>query len=262
MPLLSSLDHPRVEAQHRLLQAAEGRDSAANFWIGLASLRHSPGFSPEEAEGWLKRAWELQHLAEFRLAPGRSIWSDSLEPHVAEIRTQIQDRDSYRDRFPRGKPQLKRWYQRPETLPWNLAAFALGQLFQSRESPAAIEWYQRAAEGGIPEAMVFLGRFLRLAHGKNCGSSLAWFEKARVALEPLAQEGCPEAQYRLGVLLHEGWGGETESFRAAFYLRAAARAGHLDSERRLEAIRSGLSLPKLPPKDPAPDPRTRRSPSP
>jgi uncharacterized protein len=65
----------------------------------------------------------------------------------------------------------------------------------ARDVEAAVEWYQKAAEQGMPEAQTALGD----AHASGSGvpadteAAIAWYEKA-------AAQGHPAAQTKLAAL--------------------------------------------------------------
>ena len=74
------------------------------------------------------------------------------------------------------------------------------------------------------------------------------YATALKALQPLAEAGDPAAQYRLGEMYLMGQGIKKDDAWAITWLRRAARQGHADAERDLEAIykKEGLRPPPAP----------------
>jgi len=124
--------------------------------------------------------------------------------------------------------------------------------------PAAVSWYQRAAEQGHVQAQFNLAQFYRLGEGveQNSELALSWLlQAAEVGNDPQAQfmlgdiyrygEGVvanrfeafrwyilaaeqtlPEAEYIIGLWLAEGIGAPEDDAAALRWLRKAAAQGH------------------------------------
>lgn len=98
-----------------------------------------------------------------------------------------------------------------------------------RESDAtALQWFERAARQGLPEAQYHLGNMyaygLAALPAEADGARLAaqWYFEA-------ARKGHADAQYSLGILFLTGSGVEQNSAEAMRWIEKAAAAGHADA---------------------------------
>jgi len=113
---------------------------------------------------------------------------------------------------------------RPEAL-WRVAALAMMRPEDLRalldDPRAALPWVEAAAESGLPEAQLRLGRMLLSGDGaaKDEGAAFAWFERA-------AEDGDAEALNMLGRCHENGWGAAADVSRAAVLYSRAAAMGH------------------------------------
>jgi uncharacterized protein len=105
----------------------------------------------------------------------------------------------------------------------------------------AFDWYQKAAERGLPQAQTNLSRMYSEGRGvardlikddlwsgarrhvNHEREAVAWFGKA-------ADQGFPEAQYRLGLAYYRGSGAGKNRKEARFWLNKAADQGHLEAQ--------------------------------
>ena len=85
----------------------------------------------------------------------------------------------------------------------------------------AAAWVAAAAEQGLPEAQVRLGRMLLEGQGipKDEATALAWFQKA-------AEQGDAEAMNMQGRCYENGWGTLADFAQAAGCFLLAAQSGH------------------------------------
>lgn len=82
---------------------------------------------------------------------------------------------------------------------------------------------------------------IRHAHAQTFGDgvaaySLQQFERAREIWQKLAEEGMPDAQFRLGMLYQEGRGTEQDVAEAVRWYREAGEAGHSQAQYTLATI--------------------------
>ena len=98
-----------------------------------------------------------------------------------------------------------------------------------RESDAAaLQWFERAARQGLPDAQYHLGNMyaygLAALPADADGGRLAaqWYFEA-------ARQGHAEAQYSLGILFLTGSGVEQSTAEATRWIEKAAAQGHADA---------------------------------
>ncbi len=73
----------------------------------------------------------------------------------------------------------------------------------------------------------------------------AQYDKAMAELKPLAEAGDVEAQFRLGEMIENGWGGQASYQQALTWYRRAAERGHIDSTSRVGKFNeNGLGVPR------------------
>ena len=112
------------------------------------------------------------------------------------------------------------------TSAWRVAALTMMRPEQleallAANPESAFAWVQAAAEHGLAEAQVRLGRMLLAGQGttKNETAALVWFTRA-------AEAGDTDAQNMLGRCFENGWGVELDAKRAASLYACAAGHGH------------------------------------
>jgi TPR repeat protein len=106
---------------------------------------------------------------------------------------------------------------------WRVAALSMmgdGELRALFASDAAMPWVTAAANGGLVEAQLRLGRMLLSGEGaaKDEGAAFTWFARA-------AETGDIEAHNMLGRCYENGWGIAPDADRAARHYAIAASAG-------------------------------------
>ncbi len=106
---------------------------------------------------------------------------------------------------------------------WRIAALSTmgkAELHALLSGDAAAMWVTAAANSGLPEAQLRLGRMLLSGEGmaKDEAAACAWFTRA-------AQAGDIEAHNMLGRCLEYGWGVARDPSLAAHHYTVAAEAG-------------------------------------
>lgn len=91
-------------------------------------------------------------------------------------------------------------------------------------SKNAIDWFEKAAQGGDMLAQVRLGELLSAAGQK--GSAVEWYRKA-------ANQGSMDAQREMGRCYMKGWGVEKDTTEAFGWLLKAAEQGDLVSQKEV-----------------------------
>ncbi len=105
---------------------------------------------------------------------------------------------------------------------------------------AAAEWYQRAADQGLPAAQNNLG--LLYARGRGVPQDPV---RAAAMWESAAKEDHPMAQYNLGLAFYRGTGVEKDRTRAHQWFRRAAQSGLTDAQFALAQLyRLGVGVEK------------------
>lgn len=95
-----------------------------------------------------------------------------------------------------------------------------GELSGRRDPTAGSRWLLNAANAGLPQAQLDLGRLHAAGNGvdKNMTRAAAWYRKA-------ADQGVSAAQVELGLLYAAGTGVEQDTKSAADWFRKAAKNG-------------------------------------
>ncbi|MDC7682814.1 hypothetical protein PQU92_05975 [Asticcacaulis sp. BYS171W] len=100
----------------------------------------------------------------------------------------------------------------------------------------ARRWVERAAQGGIPEAMYNLGRMYYNGEGgpQDLPGAMFWLRKA-------AERGEAESQYGLGIMYMQGIGAPMNLTEAYKWLSIAAAGGDGESAETLKGLRGQMS---------------------
>lgn len=99
----------------------------------------------------------------------------------------------------------------------------------------AIEWYEKAAEKGLPEAIYELAMCYDLP--KGCGQDK---EKAFQLCLKAAEKGLEKAQFRMGNYYENGIGTAQDFVQAMFWYNEAKKNGNHMADNRIEKIKSKL----------------------
>jgi len=132
----------------------------------------------------------------------------------------------------------------PQALTAVLAAMAPAQLeaLLGGAPAKAAPWVRAAAECGLPEAQVRLGRMLLEGRGvdHDPAAALAWFLKA-------AEAGDADACNMAGRCYENGWGAKADAAEAARWFAKAAGAGCAWAQYNLGHLHlDGLGVPREP----------------
>jgi TPR repeat protein len=126
---------------------------------------------------------------------------------------------------------------------WRLAALSMmgeAELRALFASEAAATWVTAAANSGVPEAQLRLGRMLLSGEGaaKDEAAAVAWFAQA-------AEAGDSEAHNMLGRCLENGWGVARDLDGAARHYAIAATAGDAWAQYNLgHLFLDGIGVPR------------------
>lgn len=101
----------------------------------------------------------------------------------------------------------------------------LGYLYENglgiaQDYTQALQWYSRAAEGGLADAQYNLATLYHYGRGvaQNHKAAFEWFSES-------AGAGFADAQYMMGESLRAGWGTDKDGVSAlSWYLKAAKKA--------------------------------------
>jgi TPR repeat protein len=104
---------------------------------------------------------------------------------------------------------------------------------QNSDEGQSTGWYEKAANLGSPQAMLFMGRQAKIETGQENSQKVAfsWFEKA-------AKAGSPEGQYETGIAYARGSGVEKNLEKARYWLEKAKTGGYLLAMDVLKTIRT------------------------
>ena len=135
------------------------------------------------------------------------------------------------------------WYKKAAQQDDVLGEWLLGRAIfngetSSRDMNEASEWLEKAAAHDDPFAEYLLGT-IRLERS-DYPRAAAWFRKA-------SNQGLPQAQRQLGLLLEEGKGTEVDEFDAYVWLLVSFNAGNSESGadvQRLEAVLGSAQVEK------------------
>lgn len=100
----------------------------------------------------------------------------------------------------------------------------------------AVDWYQSAAEAGVPSAQFKLGNAYFAGAGvpRDPAKALFWYGRA-------ARQGLPEAQHTMGILLIGGVAGPADPIEGYKWLVLAERGGNPDSHAVREKAKEQIS---------------------
>ncbi|HLP30813.1 MAG TPA: tetratricopeptide repeat protein, partial [Geothrix sp.] len=186
-------------------KAAGNGQPAAQFFLGMFLLNSGskePESAAREAMAWLeKAALQKFHRANHQLA-------DMYLNEVGVKRDVTKARDWLKKGSQNGDPVAS----------YRLAIMnEKGEGLAKPDPEGALTLYEKAADEGLPEAMIYLGRMHQSgARGERD------MEKARAYYEKAEKLKVPEARFRLGQLYQHGLGVEKDEARAVFYFRKGA----------------------------------------
>jgi TPR repeat protein len=193
------------EARAMYAKAAASGQAAAQFFLGMFLLgggEAKTGGEPKDGIVWLeKAALQKFHRANHQLADvylgGLGVARD-----LAKAREWLQKSSAD------GDPVSS----------YRLAIMAeKGEGLEKPDPEAALKLYEKAAEDGLPEAMIYLGRMHE--SGVRGASDL---DQARAYYEKAEKLKSAEARFRLGQLHELGRGVKKDETRAVFYYRKGA----------------------------------------
>ena len=225
-PLRRSRYRKRFE---RLRADAENGDIEAQFEFGRRMAR-IPDFSAEtfvEAAGWFAKAAEQGHAdAQFELG--------SLYVNGTGVQKDINE--------------AAKWIRKAAEQGHAEAQRDLGQMYEAGDGvpedlAEAARWHLKAAEQGSSLAQESIGWLYAEGHGvpQDYAEAAKWFHKLVELgfadpvildwIQETSHQGVPEAQYLLGLMSKDGYGGLTQNnVKAYMWLRIAA-AGLLGEKR-------------------------------
>ena len=133
------------------------------------------------------------------------------------------------------------WYRKASDQDDRLAEWLLGRLYfmgsgVPRDTQMAAGFLKKAADQDDPFAEYLLGS-IELEHS-NYAKAADWFRKA-------AQQGLPQAQLQLGILLHQGLGIKADKFEAYVWLLLSLDAGNPAGSSDLAALEAELGTAQL-----------------
>jgi TPR repeat protein len=131
--------------------------------------------------------------------------------------------------------QAADWYRKAADQGDSLAQWFLGRLYFTgsgvqRDTKEAESFLHKAAGHGDAYAEYLLAR---VYEERDYKKSPQWFRKA-------AEQGLPQAQYRLGVILKQGRGADVDKFEAYQWLLLSSEAGSQAATNELQALESEL----------------------
>lgn len=194
---------PQARAMYE--KAAGNGQPAAQFFLGMFLLTGGsaePERAAREAVGWLeKAALQSFHRANHQLA-------DMYLGEIGVTRDVTKARDWLKKGSQNGDPVAS----------YRLAVMnEKGEGLAKPDPDGALVLYEQAAEGGLTEAMLYLGRMYQTGV-----RGTADFTKARQYYEKAEKLKVPEARFRLGQLYQYGLGVDKDEARALFFFRKGA----------------------------------------
>jgi len=104
------------------------------------------------------------------------------------------------------------------------------------DKPAAIYWFQKAAEQGMPAACLYLG--MKYEFGNTVEpdilQAVRWYRKAAI-------QGWPAAQFHLGLVLQDGGNKDVDYVQSLAWLRLAEEGGYPGAGEEKEKVMIHLS---------------------
>jgi TPR repeat protein len=177
----------------------------------------------------------------------------------------------------RSGPNAIEYFQRSADLGFAPAEIVLGYFYETgRDTPAepgqALEWYKKAARQDDPLAQWLVGRLIYsgIAAPRDLNEAATWLEKAnahdnpfaeyllgKIALErndyrrsadrfrQAAQQGLPQAQQQLALLLRDGRGVPLDKVEAYVWMLVSNDSGLRAASSDLQALEAELSSTQL-----------------
>ncbi len=124
----------------------------------------------------------------------------------------------------------------------HLAQLRLAEMYENglsglkRDLALAVKWYQKAAASGLVAAKARLGHIYLEGVGV-----MQDFKKARQLLNEAADDGSAQAQFDLGRMWQQGWGGEKNVLMAYAYYEFAAQRGSIAAKKARDALLAKLT---------------------
>lgn len=169
------------------------------------------------------------------------------------------------------------YFRRSSELGFAPAQVVLGYLYETglgttADPREALEWYKKAARQDDPLAQWLVGRMIYLGEvpSRDLSGAASWLEKSaghddpfaeyllgKIALErndyarsvdrfrQAAQQGLPQAQQQLALLLREGEGVPLDKFEAYVWMLVSSDAGLHVADTDLQALEAELSSAQL-----------------
>jgi len=169
------------------------------------------------------------------------------------------------------------YLRRAADLGYGPAQAALGYLYETgrgvtSDPGQAFDWYKKAARQGDPLAQWLAGRVVFVGEGppRDLNQAANWFEQAsaqdnpfaeyflgRIALErsnytvaaedfrKASEQGLPQAQFNLSILLRDGRGVPVDKFEAYVWMLVSADGGFRVSQTDLQFLEAELSAPQV-----------------
>ncbi len=213
--------------RYQLIREAKTGDAAAALEIGRGFLGGQDGIPKdyEKARQWFEKA----------------ATSPSAEPRViGEAMNEIGLMYTRGQGVPKDNATAQGWYLKAYEHGNGNAACNLGQTYLD-EAPydyaAALQWFHRAADLGVPEAVNDVGLMYAEGYGvpRDPQEALRWFLRA-------SEMGSAAAANNAGLMYANQYG--ENSVDAIRWFSKAAEMGNADAKRNLDAILAGRYEPE------------------
>ena len=104
-----------------------------------------------------------------------------------------------------------------------------------RSEAKSLVWQKKAAEQGHPIAQCIVGDMYLAANDKT--QAMEWYHKAIPGLRGSAENGMPEAQFKLAFLLFNGFGVAKDEPAAVLWIKKAADQGYQPAQDELNKMK-------------------------
>jgi len=231
-------------ALQMLADEASSGDPSAQLLYGLAFLKGQDGLSPNARKGvhWLRRAGRADNAyAQLLLgncyADGTGVDKDPAQ--AVRWWRQATGQDNAQAQYLLGKALLEgqgvgkdpgqaiEWLTKSADQGDKDAQYLIGKMYHdgyavAQDSKIARDWLSRAAEQGHSDAINLLAGIKEALDLTTMG-----YQQSLDVLQPLAEQGDPQAGYELGLRYESGaWDVEQDNGKALEWITRSAQAGN------------------------------------
>lgn len=243
--------NPMAAAQSNMNMAQQGFNNAAVSMQNLAAQLEAEGarttvFNQCMAQfGWTQISKEENdRLQQLRANPYQAV-IHAAEQGNANAQVYLAGMYSRGDGVQQNSAQAVKWMRKAAEQGDPNGQHYLGEMYAGgygglvKDESNALEWFRKAAAQRHPIALCIIGDayFNGLGVSKDRAQAIEWYSKAVPGLSGSAQNGMPEAQFKLAYLLFNGFGVAKDEAQAVMWLKKAAEQGYQPAQDELSKMK-------------------------